>query len=112
MVAIQLRLTFEFSSASEPEDIYDAVTNALFDLEAVSPSLHDADVTANLGKSTITLSVVGEGETFEAASANASSAIRSAIHASGGATVGWEETVETVRAQAVFKFMEQNSVPA
>lgn len=112
MVAIQMRLTFEFSSHSDPEEIYDAVTKALFDLESVSMSLHDADVTANLGKSTISLSIVGEGENFEAASTNATSAIRSAIHASGGATLGWEETVELARADAVFKFLEQNSVPA
>ncbi|MEN9872689.1 MAG: hypothetical protein RL450_624 [Actinomycetota bacterium] len=111
MQAIQMKLTFEFASQSNPETIFDSVAEALFDLEAASDSLFDADVVGSLSKSTIVLSIVGSGETIEAASANASSAIRSAIHKSGGATTGWDETVEVARAQSVFKFLEQKLVP-
>lgn len=59
----------------------------------------------------ISLAVVGTADTIEAASSNASSAIRSAIHKSGGATPGWDETVEVARSQAVFRFLEQTAVP-
>lgn len=112
MAAIQMRLTFEFSSDSNPEEIFDSVSEALLDLEAVSDNLHDADVTGILENSTISLSIVGTGETIDAASSNASSAIRSAIHSSGGATPGWDETIEVARHRAVFRFVEQTSIPA
>lgn len=112
MPAIQMRLTFEFTSDNDPEIIFDAVTEALFDLEKSNDTLHDADVSANLEKRNIAISIAGTGETIEAASANASSAIRAAIHTSGGATPGWDETVEVARSQAVFKFLEQTAVPA
>jgi hypothetical protein len=112
MPAIQLRLTFEFSSDSDPEEIFNSVTEAFFDLEAASDDLHDADVTANLNNSTISLAIVGTGETIDDASASASSAIRAAIHQSGGATPGWNQTVEVARNQAIFRFLEETAVPA
>lgn len=112
MPAIHMRLTFEFTSENQSEQILDAVTEALFDLESSNSTLHDADVSASLEKRNISLAIVGTGETIDDASANASSAIRAAIHTSGGATPGWDETVELARSQAVFKFLEQTSVPA
>jgi hypothetical protein len=112
MPAIHMRLIFEFTSENQPEQILDAVTEALFDLESSNPTLNDADVSASLEKRNIALAIVGTGETIDDASANASSAIRAAIHTSGGATPGWDETVEVARSQAVFKFLEQTSVPA
>ena len=112
MAAIQMRITFQFISESAPEQVFDSVTEALFDLEAASETLLDADVTSSLSENTIALSVVGTGETIEAASENASSAIRAAIHKCGGATPGWDQTVEIARHQAVFKFLEQTAVLA
>lgn len=111
MPAIQIRLTFELTSDSQPDEVFDSVTGALFDLEAASETLHDADVLASLADRKISLAVVGTADTIEAASSNASSAIRSAIHKSGGATPGWDETVEVARSQAVFRFLEQTAVP-
>ena len=112
MAAIQMRTTFRFVSDLNPEDIFDSVAEALFTQEAASETLFDADVTSSLSENTISLSIVGIGETIETASTNASSAIRSAIHTSGGATPGWDHTVETARDRAVFTFLEQTSVPA
>ena len=112
MAAIQMRITYQFISEFAPEQVFDTVTEALFDLEAASETLLDADVTSSLSENTIALSVVGTGGTIEAASENASSAIRAAIHKSGGATPGWDQTVEIARHQAVFKFLEQTAVLA
>jgi hypothetical protein len=112
MAAIQMKLTFEFVSNSNLEEIFDAVSEALFDLETASESLHDADVSGNLEKLTISLAIIGTGETIEAASTQASSAIRSAIHKSGGSTPGWDHTVEVARNRAIFRFLEQTSIPA
>ena len=112
MAAIQMRITFQFMSESAPEQVFDTVTEALFDLEAASETLLDADVTSSLSENTISLEIVGTGETIEAASENASSAIRAAIHKNGGATPGWDQTVEIARHQAVFKFLEQTAVLA
>lgn len=112
MAAIQMRITFQFVSESDPEEIFNSVADALFELESTSETLLDADVTASLGENTVSLSVVGIGESIEEASENASSAIRAAIHASGGATPGWNQTVEAARHEAIFKFLEQTAVPA
>lgn len=112
MPAIQMRITFEFLTTSDPEHIFDLVADSLYKQEASCETLHDADVSANLEESRISLAIVGTGASIEDASANASSAIRSAIHKSGGATPGWNESVEAIRNQAVFKFLEQTSVRA
>ncbi len=112
MAAIQMRITFGFISDSDPEEVFESVSDALFDLESTSPTLLDADVTASLGENTVSLSIVGIGESIEEASENASSAIRAAIHKSGGATPEWNQTVEVARHQAVFRFLEQTAVPA
>lgn len=112
MASIQMRTTFRFVSDSDPEDIFDSVAEALFTQEASSDTLADADVTSRLRDHTISLSIIGTGESIETASANASSAIRSAIHASGGATPGWDRTVEVAPHRAVFTFLEQTAVPA
>lgn len=112
MAAIQMRITFQFASESDPEAVFESVAGALFDQESASETLQDADVTSSLSKSTISLSIVGTGETIESASENASSAIRAAIHKSGGATPGWDQTVEQARHQAVFMFLEQTAVIA
>lgn len=112
MPSMQMRISFEFLSDSDPEEVFDSVADALFDQAASSEDLFDADVTASLGDSKISLAIIGTGVSLEAASANASSAIRSAIHKSGGATPGWDDTVEGVRNQAVFKFLEQTAIPA
>lgn len=112
MAAIQMRITFQFDSDSDPEDIFNSVSDALFDLESSSETLLDADVTASLGEHKVSLSIVGTGESIEEASENASSAIRAAIHKSGGATPGWNESVEVALNQAVFQFLEQVAIPA
>lgn len=112
MAAIQMRITFQFVSESDPDHVFDSVAGALFDQESASDTLFDADVTSSVSESTISLAIVGTGETIDAASANASSAIRSAIHASGGATPGWDLTVDGIRHQAVFTLLEQTAVPA
>lgn len=112
MADIQMRITFQFVSESDPEHIFDSVAEALFEQESASETLFDADVTSSLSEHTISLAIVATGETIEAASGNASSAIRAAIHKSGGATPGWDQTVEIARHQAIFKFLEQTAVLA
>jgi hypothetical protein len=112
MAAIQMRITFQFISEADAEQVFDSVTEALFDQETASETLLDADVTSSLSENTISLSIVATGKTIEAASENASSAIRAAIHKSDGATPGWYHTVEIARHQAVFKFLEQTAALA
>jgi hypothetical protein len=112
MAAIQMRITFQFVSESNPEHIFDSVAAALFDQESANDTLFDADVTSSVSENTISLAIVGTGETIDGASANASSAIRAALHASGGETPGWDRAVEGARHQAVFTFLEQTAVPA
>ena len=109
MPAMHVRLTFEVSSEQSVEKVFEAVADALFELDASNPTLLDADVAATVAKNLISLAIIGMGECIDAASANAVSAIRTAIHASGGATPGWDEEVSPLVQASVFKFVEQHS---
>lgn len=112
MSAIQVRITFAFASEADPESVFDCVADALFDQEAASESLFDADVTADLAAAQISLSVAGRGDSAEAASATASEAIRKAIESGGGASPSWHTPTELSRHETVFTLLKETAVPA
>lgn len=112
MSAIQVRITFAFSSETDPERVFDSIADALFDQEAASESLFDADVTADLAAARISLSVVGKGASAEAASVAASEAIRTAIESGGGASPSWHTPTELSRHETVFTLLEETAAPA
>jgi hypothetical protein len=65
----------------------DQVLNELLQLE--DDTLADSTVSADLAQNLVTIEVTGMGADFDEALATASSAIRTAIHAAGGATPDW-----------------------
>lgn len=112
MPSMQMRISFEFLSDSDPETVFDSVADALFDQEASSTQLQDADVTANLEEAKISLSIVGNGINLEEASATASGAIKTALRNSGATVPDWDQNVRAVQNQSVFRFLEQTLIPA
>ena len=112
MQAIRVEINFQISAVDDVEAVFDSVTQQLHDVESVNSDLSDASSFANASQGVFTLALVGIGETVAEASAKAVAGIRTAIHASGGATPGWDQAVGASAGQAVFTFLEQSSVPA
>lgn len=76
-----------------PERFFDSVErvgDALIDLEACSPELLDSTFSANLDDLSVLVEVSVEAKTVGGALDLAVSFIRTAIHAAGDRTPGWE----------------------
>lgn len=88
-VQIDLRYTAEpsFDAAAEVDD----VVAHLIDLEDCTPELLDSTVGMDMNAQTIEVEVTIEAATAGAALDLAVSVLRSAIHAAGGSTPGWED---------------------
>ena len=73
-----------------PEGVFDALADALYDLEAGDQAIEDTDLGASLagGHATVTMTV-DAGDQAQAGT-KALATVRAAIHAIGGATPGWE----------------------
>ncbi len=82
---------FELDAAGPiPEEMFDALADALYDLEAGDEDIEDTDLGASLadGRATVTMTVDAGDPAL--AGTKALAAVRAAIHAIGGATPGWE----------------------
>lgn len=75
----------------------DDVMDHLIDTEGTDSRLSDADLSAKLSTGETELSIVVAAATPEEAMAIGMGAIRSAIHASGGSTPGWEKHAPSAR---------------
>lgn len=98
------RLILESSSQSTNlEAVADDVMTALLSLEQVDPLLSDSAIALDLSKKEIEISVSSECAAIEDGVRHAMAAIRTAIHAAGGATPEWPDTdaSETVRLWSV-----------
>ncbi|WP_144754842.1 hypothetical protein [Curtobacterium pusillum] len=80
----------------DPDDVatdFDAIAEALFELE----DLHDQDLAADLGAGTLTFSIgVTAADEFGALDL-ALGAVRTALHAAGRGTPGWERHYRMLR---------------
>ena len=86
------RLTLESpSEATNLEAVADAVMETLLDLEQVDPLLSDSAIALDLSNKEIEISVSSESASIEDAVRHAMAAIRTAIHAAGGATPEWPD---------------------
>jgi hypothetical protein len=66
--------------------------DALLDLEEVDPAIADPDLAANLDNGRVDVQMIVDAEDPAAAMVKALATLRSAIHAIGDATPGWETT--------------------
>ena len=90
MTSIRLSMTFNVTGADNFDAHIDDVIERLLELEVADSRLSDSDIDAVLTKGLLTINVLATDITLDAASALANSAIRSAIHAAGGATPDWD----------------------
>ncbi len=90
MTSIRLSMTFNVTGAADFDAHIDDVVERLIELEAADSRLSDSDIDAVLTQGLLTINLLSTDTTLDAASALANSAIRSAIHAAGGATPDWD----------------------
>lgn len=64
------------------------IMDTLLALEKCDGNVSDGAVSTDLAERIVEIEVVGHGQTFEQARRNAESAVRSAIHKTGGGTSG------------------------
>jgi hypothetical protein len=76
---------------------FDALADALYELDGSDPAVSDADLTAQLEDGRVTASLVVEADDPAAAATKALCAVRTAIHAIGDATPGWETATGVMR---------------
>lgn len=87
------RLILESSSqATNLEAVADDVMTALLSLEQVDPLLSDSAIALDIPKKEIEISVSSECSAIDDGVRHAMAAIRTAIHAAGGATPEWPDT--------------------
>lgn len=90
MLAVRVSREFHVQGASNLDEQTDSVFEELLSLEC--DKLSDADLEAELETARVILSVISHAPSFDEAVSYADAAIRTAIHASGGHTPGWQNT--------------------
>lgn len=90
MIFVKLTKTFNVTgveSVDELDQHTDAVMDELLALEC--DDVTDADISAELVRGVVEVSIVAGADNFDAALERADACIRSAIHAAGGHTPVW-----------------------
>lgn len=79
------------------ENRFDALADALYDLDANDPEIMDTDLGAALTEGRVTVSMAIEADDPAVAATKALCAVRAALHAIGDATPGWEAARSVMR---------------
>ncbi len=87
MLAVKVSREFLVQGANNLDALTDQVMEELLSLEG--STISESDVTAELSSSQVTISVIAQAISFDEAVLQGDSAIRTAIHASGGHTPQW-----------------------
>jgi hypothetical protein len=84
------------------DDFFDALAQALGDLEKRDPEIEDVDLTAALAEGWIqvTMAVVDQSDLMRVAEKTIATA-RTALHQIGQSTPGWEKLTELVREECM-----------
>lgn len=90
---VEIELRYSGSSDDSPSEV-EVIVDHLIDLEECTPGLLDSTVGLDMGAQTIEVQITIEADTGGAALDQAVACLRSAIHAAGGSTPGWEDGVE------------------
>ena len=77
------------------------VMEQLVSLSGPGCDVDDPAISLDLGTQTVTVELLVRGEDFDAATRNADIALRTSVHAAGGATPAWEVTKQSQRAELV-----------
>lgn len=99
-VGLHRVFTVENIARDEFEDHGSRLMTELLALERVG-SVADSAVSLDLDNRRVEIEVIGLGPSFDEAAETADAAIRSAIHAAGGATPGWVVVTQEKHAELV-----------
>ena len=89
---VEVQFRYEGASPEQLNQLADVLMDALM----VEPNLIDPDVGMNLETGTVDVCVAVEEDDQPGALQTALVAVRSAVHASGGNTAGWEDGSEQI----------------
>lgn len=76
---------------------FDALADALYELDEADPAVCDTDLTARLADGRVTAAMVVDADDPADAATKALCAVRTAIHTIGDATPGWETATGVMR---------------
>lgn len=82
-------MSMQLRGADLDDDRFDALADALYELDALDPAIEDTDLTACLADGRVIVSMVADAADLEAAVHKAVAAVRTAIHKLGDGTPGW-----------------------
>lgn len=88
MLSVKVSREFLVQGTTNLDELTDALMEELVALEDIT--LTDSDISATLETGHVVMSVIAVAENFDQAVLRGDSAIRTAIHASGGHTSEWE----------------------
>lgn len=77
------------------DDRFDALADALAEIDEADPAIEDADLTASMAAGWVTASLVVDADGPEDAVRKVIATIRAAIHQVGDLTPGWERLTDT-----------------
>ena len=112
METVRASVSFHVTSDIDLDSHLDEVMSALMALEKADSRISDSDFDATVSSGLVRINSSALAETFDEATALAMATIRSAIHAAGGFTPGWESSdyVVTGNETAEYSFVEQQLI--
>jgi hypothetical protein len=94
---IKLAVNASFTASGDDADnlalLTDGIMGELVDLADSDPNMDDPAISLDLVEESVLFELTARGEDFDAAWSHALACLRSAIHAAGGATPGWENLI-------------------
>ena len=90
---LEIVVSVEAEDSHEFESLFDRVANAFFDCDGIA----NADVAADVGAHTLTFELDVEADREADALERSLAAVRTTLHAAGGATPGWENHFRMLR---------------
>lgn len=112
METVRVSVSFYVTGEMDLDNHLDQVMSALMDIEAADQRISDSDYVATVKTGFVRINSSATESTFDEAAAVAMATIRSAIHAAGGFTPGWESNdyVVTGKETAEYNFVEQQLI--
>jgi hypothetical protein len=112
METVRVSVSFYVTGEIDLDQHLDHVMEALMALEKADTRVTDSDFDAEISSGFVRINSSATAVTFDGATAIAMATIRSAIHAAGGFTPGWESTdyIVTGKETAEYNFVEQQLI--
>ena len=112
METVRVSVSFYVTGEMDLDSHLDQVMTALMAIEAADDRISDSDYVATVKTGFVRINSSATAETFDEAAAVAMATIRSAIHAAGGFTPGWESNDYVITGQetAEYNFVEQQLI--